>query len=768
MTCSARRALGALLLSTLLAAPAGAQAPDDAREQPSGVDEAMRTLLPEGDALDPIGTGDTASLRDVPAPPTPPEDDPHDPTRGPLPAQLEVDEGDVLTAIPGVREARHRVDLRVEGALAEATVELQLISTARAPAEARYRLPLPEGGVPVGLEACRGERCRQGTWDTSGAYDDAVRARGPEEAEAEASGEPVMPVASLERSADGEGLVLRVAPVDRSATTIVRVRWAAPVETRGGVLRLRVPARGSDLRVAPARVTLRAPGLLNPALQRAPAQEGTVVDVDPWVDVEVAGRLPRGGAPRLEAQTFPCGEARCGLVRAAAGPREAEPEDVVLLVDASPSTFGPTRGRTAPALAALLAAMAPGSRVRAVAFAGRAEVIVGDAVAPGALPFATLARANAMELGSATRFEAAWRALEPWTRRGRLHAILVGDGGLTVGPDHAAAVREAEARGLRLSVLNVADRATRPPLRALAERLGGVVAEVGPEAQRATRGRETARLEEAVMRVFAPAVGEVVIRHGRQARSLGVLRAGEALTWSGRLSGQTRGRPRSGIGLLSLRVGEAREQRARWTDEGALAAWGRALARAPLRLAAVAAEDREAPPPERCDPRGPARRVSGVSSDAAPIALAEPRSCEPEAAETSEGGAGLGRAIPEETVLGMLRQRIVPVARGCFRRDRAGRTDYSVRAVFRFRLADREVIEADVEGEISDVLRACLLQAVDTLEVPRFSGTVVVRYPLYTERVPPPPTIVLEEEVLDVVDRVAGDTPAPGLELLER
>ncbi|HJL23268.1 MAG TPA: hypothetical protein RMH80_13640, partial [Polyangiaceae bacterium LLY-WYZ-15_(1-7)] len=165
---------------------------------------------------------------------------------------------------------------------------------------------------------------------------------------------------------------------------------------------------------------------------------------------------------------------------------------------------------------------------------------------------------------------------------------------------------------------------------------------------------------------------------------------------------------------------------------------------------------------------GPARRVSGVSSDAAPIALAEPRSCEPEAAETSEGGAGLGRAIPEETVLGMLRQRIVPVARGCFRRDRAGRTDYSVRAVFRFRLADREVIEADVEGEISDVLRACLLQAVDTLEVPRFSGTVVVRYPLYTERVPPPPTIVLEEEVLDVVDRVAGDTPAPGLELLER
>lgn len=102
----------------------------------------------------------------------------------------------------------------------------------------------------------------------------------------------------------------------------------------------------------------------------------------------------------------------------------------------------------------------------------------------------------------------------------------------------------------------------------------------------------------------------------------------------------------------------------------------------------------------------------------------------------------------------MLRQRIVPPARDCFRRDRAGREDYAVRAVFEIHLADREVARAEIRGELPRPLRECLLRSVDGLEVPPYAGTVVVRYPLYTERVHPPPTIELHPDVADIVDRV--------------
>jgi hypothetical protein len=104
----------------------------------------------------------------------------------------------------------------------------------------------------------------------------------------------------------------------------------------------------------------------------------------------------------------------------------------------------------------------------------------------------------------------------------------------------------------------------------------------------------------------------------------------------------------------------------------------------------------------------------------------------------------------------MLRQRIMPVARGCFRRDRAGRPDYQVRAVFEFELAEREVVSADVTGKIAEELRACLLAAVDQLAVPRFTGRVLVRYPLVTEREPLPSQIELTPHTAERVDSLIG------------
>lgn len=105
----------------------------------------------------------------------------------------------------------------------------------------------------------------------------------------------------------------------------------------------------------------------------------------------------------------------------------------------------------------------------------------------------------------------------------------------------------------------------------------------------------------------------------------------------------------------------------------------------------------------------------------------------------------------------MLRQRIVPIARRCFRADRRGRPNYQTRAVFEFRLADREVIDAHVRGRLTPELRACLLEAVDTLEIPRFDGTISVRYPLYTAPELPPPTLTLDPEVADAVEAILDD-----------
>ncbi len=107
----------------------------------------------------------------------------------------------------------------------------------------------------------------------------------------------------------------------------------------------------------------------------------------------------------------------------------------------------------------------------------------------------------------------------------------------------------------------------------------------------------------------------------------------------------------------------------------------------------------------------------------------------------------------------MLRHRIVPVARGCFREDRAGRPNYQTRAVFAFQLADREIVDAGVSGRLTPELRACLLRAVDELAIPRFDGTVAVRYPIYTAPQLPPPTLSLDGDVADAVDAIAPEEP---------
>jgi hypothetical protein len=167
--------------------------------------------------------------------------------------------------------------------------------------------------------------------------------------------------------------------------------------------------------------------------------------------------------------------------------------------------------------------------------------------------------------------------------------------------------------------------------------------------------------------------------------------------------------------------------------------------------------DRPPPVAGGCDRRGPAQRHGGLSSDAAPVNLAQERSgCGATAPvkDAEKQPSEIGTGMPGSPLLSMMRQRILPAARGCFRKDRAGRPDYQVRAVFEFQLADREVVSARVQGKIADALRTCLLTAVDSLAVPRFTGKVLVRYPLVTEKEPLPAQVELSTEAAGDVDTV--------------
>lgn len=112
--------------------------------------------------------------------------------------------------------------------------------------------------------------------------------------------------------------------------------------------------------------------------------------------------------------------------------------------------------------------------------------------------------------------------------------------------------------------------------------------------------------------------------------------------------------------------------------------------------------------------------------------------------------------MPKESVLSMLRNQLVPQARGCLRSDRKGRGDYAVALTFHALFADREAYDVRVEGKIPDALRSCLSDVVPRLRIPAFSGRIRVRYPIHTEREPESPVIELEGEAREQVERVIG------------
>lgn len=752
-------------LAGLLAVGAGA---------PAAADETGVGATRPGDDADPLADADLDALSEDEA-----RARRERAARGPTPPDLPVREGEVLTAPGGVRETAHTVDAVLQEGLLFVTHTIDLASTARLPVEVQERIAVPAGTWLAGLTVCEGTRCREGLAAGAAgdaAYEDAVRARPVDEASRFA------PVAHARRVRDarGEAIVVRAAPLRPDGPLRLTLRWIAPAPLVGGTVRAVIPARGQDPRVAAARLTVGAPGMLGATADGLPTSE-VPATIEPWFPVELAASLPRAAPLTTTVVTTRCGVRDCTRVRIAAGLREGVAASVVILVDASPSMFGPARGRLEPALGAILAVAPRGSTVRAVAFGARAEVVVEAPLPAERVPLAALVEAAQHDLGASTRLDAALARIAPWLDASAssrpAHVVVVGDGGLTESPESRAALAALRARGVRVSVVDLDERAPTSALAALAVDSGGLVVHASPADPGA------ARLEERLGVLFAPTVVDgLAVRIGGETHRLSPLRAGEERVWqgahaAGRASlAPVTPRSRGGRRRQVLDVAGESAQRAvrSRAATGALAvglglglgASGEGASLAAVASPVVASASSEA---RACVPYGPARHASGVSSDETPVALVGPRACAIDPAERQperEPGALpprpapnplAGRGLPAETLQAMLRARVVPAARACFQADRAGRGDYSVRVSIAFALADSELAAADIGGAITPLLRACLLDALERIEVPRFEGTVIVRYPVYTEAAPPPPTLELGDTAASGVDGVFGD-----------
>ncbi|MCS6798963.1 MAG: VWA domain-containing protein [Myxococcota bacterium] len=664
--------------------------------------------LPDWIASDPFGPDPTLSatpaVRAHVAPSTAPDLAPR-----PTP-------GAIVSAIPGVRQATEDLDLRLEVDLLVAEQRARFTSEASSPAEVLWRLTLPADAALAALSVCslRGG-CVDGRPVPDGqAYERLIRPL-VHPAEAAPSNARPAPSAVAEVRAGPEATVVevRAAPLHPGDELRISLQWVAPVRVHGGVVRALLPARPQDERSAPLFARLEAPTLTLPTLDGEVA-DGRIHEVSAGRDMWLAAHLP-AAERRAVIRPFSCRAARCARLALVAGPRASKARNVVVALDASASMSGPARARMALALPALLASLPEGSRLAVLRFASDAEVLVPASDEPQAVDVARLLEATERPVGATTSLAALVQRLDsllaspPWSDR-RPILVILGDGTLTdTEPDRVAAHR-LEDLVSEIILVHLGTEST-----------GTLLAGPWP-----TQVRRWNLVSEAAARRDRP---ELLVERLRDAwapllRAAGQsVPAGSALVRSGPL------RPR----LLDVLARDG------WSTFAHRS--GGALERA-----LVALHDRSGGPVFWV-----AASLDGAPTLAVRASVAPPPSVSPVVSAPSSVPRG---GLPAETVLAMLRTRLLPPARACLRHDRAGRPDHAVRAVFRLRLARREVAFARVDGALSQTLRDCLLAAVTTLDVPPFDGEVVVRYPIATASEPRPSVIALDPDVARVVERV--------------
>ncbi len=646
--------------------------------------------------LDPLQElfGDS-ELVDVPRPTEEPVPTPVErPEEAPLPP---VRRGPVVEALPGLRVSRQELLLEFpEGpeGFADAEVRLLFVSRAAHPGDVRFRLPLPPGSHPYSLELCQEEQCRSG---------DHQDLRGlPEGAEGLPEGsEEQQPRGAL--YLDEDLALLEAGPVTPGEPLELRFRVLVPTRTRGGVERLLWPAMEADDRTVPWEVRLTARAHFDVSLQGRPQLEG---ELWPGQTLEVQG-IPRSPRAGLWLSRLPCDEGQCTVLRASGGPIVQRPRRLLVLIDASPSTHGPTQGRQAQALTALLQHAPPGSSLRAFAFATESRPVIGAAQVVEDVAVASLLEARQWDLGSTTRLDHALEASAP--ERGE-DIVILGDGELSSTPGLTAALTRLRQRRIPVHVLNLGDGPTASSLQQATARSGGVLQHQGLM-------RGSAPMAQLVAPIFANTT----------------------------------------LSMLSITTSDGQRQvRVRGGEELRLERSG------PL---SIQGERPSSPPRELLGKlrqsllfRGASIAVAGnPGTDVVRLDALEPRT-EPAQAEAT--------SFPEESVLQMLRRQLVPAARRCLRADRRGRLDYAISARFALELRNQEVHSHRVEGQLPEPLRECLFEAVGALDIPRFSGTIRVHYPIHTDRHAPRPSVELAGDVARGIDAELS-TPSDDFSLLE-
>lgn len=670
--------------------------------------------------------------------------------------RLPITRGEVLSAVAGVREIEHVTRIELVAGLALVRTEMRFESSARYAAEISYRIAAPPGAVPFAIEVCRADgTCRAGVLEDSAArlsaYDAALVATGP-------IAQDSRPIAVFERIADA--LVVRAAPVpaagvggDGAATRgelVVRVGYAVQVPVSGGVARLTLPARGSDVRASVERLSLSAVDLVVPELDGVEVSPNDTTERQPPQGAEIVAHVPRTWSPRVEAWSAPCAREQCVWARASSVRPEVPRADVILAIDASPSTTSGARGLIPEAAMSLLSSLPSGSRARVVAFAARAEVVLDAWTDVTDVEETTLRRATDLELGSATRFDALWELLGPSAQRGTT-IVWIGDGGITSSDEGTRALEEAARRGVSLRIVSVADRASAPGLVEVARRFDVPIVGTYADAMLAARNRREA-LDARMASVLArDPMTNVALRGLGEPRTLALVAGGAEV-----VSTHVRTRPTitvSGAGL----AGGVAVQAASGDLALAVAALGRNATRV---VAAEAGREASVCTADQTVLHGStsAPRVTALPNR---FAVVERRTCRAPASATTQTSTRRSQ-LSRVALLRTLRQRIIPRARDCFRSDRRGRAEYSTQVQLILTLADQEIVDVRAEGAIEPALRTCMVRAADGLEVPPFEGVILARWPLYSRPELGPPTLELHPDLATAIDAIGHEaTPAP-------
>lgn len=471
-------------------------------------------------------------------------------------------------------------------------------------------------------------------------------------------------------SAHHNHISLHVAGSD-VGTPRVRVTWTAPTETLGGQERLVLPARRDAV-----DVVLTSSSLEGLALQGDPLERHIPVETRVVLSGVISAQ-----APELLSGRVDVGSSGQTWVRFAPPSVPLDVRDVVILLDASPGMW-PREYEALAALHLVLDALPDGSSTHIVALGRRTrELVAGPAESLRSQAFLL-----PHDLGPSTSVvasEAAVVALE-----GALHMpriLWIGDGGMDWSREDQEALARLRARGLEVISLNHSDVPDR----------------IGPS----TRIDVMVDAEQAALRI-------------RGALSPHVQR---------RIAGHT----------FDVRAGEANFVALPGAHSFGEPSHLDASDVAPhvARVLGLMNED-EVPMLITLDPRDRLAARKVVRGRMAVFHSGGGMS--PEAAGRRVHLCGCGDPYAQSgrlsrtTIQRIVRRTVLPRARECFARERAGRAAWEGRATLVLGIEGSEVGFSDVETE-SPALRACILEAVDHLALPEVTGPagarVLIRYP---------------------------------------